>query len=74
MFGFLFGFLLILLIFSVALTLSVGLFSYIIFGESIILIICTFINASITGILLLIVAIRIIISCVECFIDDHLRK
>lgn len=69
-----FGFLLVLLIFSVGFTLSVGLFSYIIFGESILLTICVFMNASITGILLLIVAIRIIISCVECFIDDHLRK
>ena len=69
-----FGFLLVLLIFSVGFTLSVGLFSYIIFGESIILTICIFMNASITGILLLIVAIRIIISCIECFIDDNLRK
>ena len=69
-----FLFLIVLLIFSVGSTLSVGLFSYIIFGESIILTICIFMNASITGILLLIVAIRIIISCVECFIDEHLSR
>lgn len=69
-----FGFLLVLLIFSVGFTLSVGLFSYIIFGEHIVLIICAFMNASITGILLLIVAIKIIIMCIECFIDEHLRR
>ena len=69
-----FGFLLVLLIFSVGFTLSVGLFSYIIFGEPTIALIGALMNASITGILLLIVAIRIIISCVECFIDEHLRK
>lgn len=74
MFEFLFGFLLVLLIISVGITLSVGLFSYVIFGEYIVLTICIFMNASITGILLLIVAIRIIISCVECFIDEHLRR
>lgn len=69
-----FAFLLVLLIFSVGFTLSVGLFSYIIFGEPAIALIGAFMNASISGILLLIVAIKIIISCVECFIDDNLRK
>lgn len=74
MFEFLFGFLIVILIFSVGFTLSIGIFSYIIFGESILLIICAFMNASITGILLLMVAIRIIISCVECFISEHKNK
>lgn len=69
-----FGFLLVLLIFSVGFTLSIGLFSYVIFGEPAIALIGALINALISGILILIVAIRIIISCIEGFIDDHLRK
>lgn len=74
MFAFLIEFLLVLLIFSVGFTFSVGLFSYVIFGESIIAIIGALITASISGILLLFVVIKIIISCVECFIDDKLRR
>ena len=74
MFEFLFGFLIVLLIFSVGFTLSVGLLSYVIFGEPTIAVIGALINASISGILILIVAIRIIISCIEGFIDDNLRK
>lgn len=69
-----FGFLLVLLIFSVGFTLSVGIFSYVIFGEPTIALIGALMNASITGILLLIVAIKIIIICIECFIDEYLRR
>ena len=69
-----FAFLIVLLIFSVGFTLSIGLLSYVIFGEPIIALIGALINALISGILILIVAIRIIISCIEGFIDDHLSK
>lgn len=74
MFEFLIGLLLVLMIFSVGFTLSVGIFSYIIFGEPILVLIGALTSASISGILLLIVVIKIIISCVECFIDEHLSR
>ena len=69
-----FGFLLVLLLFSVGFTLSVGLFSYVIFGESTLALIGALMNASITGILLLIIEIKITIICIDCFINDNLRK
>ena len=69
-----FGFLIVLLIFSVGFTLTVGILSYVIFGEPTIALIGALMNASIAGILLLIVAIKIIIICIECFINDNLRK
>ena len=74
MFGFLFGFLLVLLMFSVGFTLSVGILSYVIFGEPAIALIGALINASLSGILILIVVIKIIISCIECFIYEHKSK
>lgn len=60
-----FGFLIVLLLFSVGFTLSVGLFSYVIFGEPTIALIGALMNDSITEILLLIVVIKIIIICIE---------
>ena len=69
-----FGFLLVLLLFSVGFTLSVGLFSYVIFGEPTLALIGALMNASITGILLLIIEIKITIICIDCFINDNLRK
>lgn len=74
MFAFLIGFLIVLMIFSVGFTLSIGIFSYVIFGEPILALIGALVSASISGILILIVVIKIIISCVECFINEHLSR
>lgn len=74
MFAFLIGFLIVLLIFSVGFMLSVGIFSYVVFGEPILALIGALMSASISGILMLIVVIKIIISCIECFIDELLSR